>query len=248
MKACVNAFRLQKAGNADSEYEDSFWPQTSCEQTLPARIAVADGATDAVYSGLWANILVRAWGRRRIKTASFPEGVGKQAKIWQRIIRHRRKPWYVEEKVRLGTYAAFIGVDLDHTPGSSSGSWSAIACGDCCLFHVRDTELITPFPVSRSSEFSNSPLLLSTSGMNRDDLNRVQTATGSWEEGDCFYLMSDALAYWFMAKCELGAVPWQLLSDITLARQPSFQVWVQDLRERHELKNDDCTLVSVTFE
>jgi hypothetical protein len=248
MKACVNAFRLQKAGNAPSEYEDAFWPRTSCEESFPLRVAAADGATDAVYSGLWANILVRSWGRRDLNNLRFARDVAQKAKLWQRIIRHRQLPWYVEEKARSGTYAAFAGVELDNTPGLSSGSWMAVACGDCCLFQIRGPELQAAFPVARSDDFTNSPVLLSTRTMRGDDVSAIQIATGAWEEGDCLYLMTDALACWFLGKCEAGEVPWQLLMDITLAGDPPFPVWINGLRERNELKNDDCTLISITFE
>ena len=248
MKACVNAFRIQKAGNAASEYEDSFWPLKPCEITLPTRIAVADGATDAVYSGLWANILVRAWGQKRINGDTLSQEIAKKSSVWKRIIRDRQLPWYVEEKARLGTYAALLGLELHHIPGSSAGTWSAIACGDCCLFQIRGKELITRFPVSCADDFSNAPVLLSTNNMNGEDVGAIQAANGTWEEEDIFYLMTDALACWFLRQCESGSVPWQLLSDISFTENPSFSTWVADLRDRQELKNDDCTLVSVSFE
>ena len=84
--------------------------------------------------------------------------------------------------------------------------------------------------------------------MNEEDLNGIVTASGTWQDGDNIYLMSDALACWFLMRCESGSIPWQLLNDITLAGTPSFPAWITQLRERRELKNDDCTLVSITFE
>jgi hypothetical protein len=60
--------------------------------------------------------------------------------------------------------------------------------------------------------------------------------------------MTDALAAWFLSRCEQGTVPWQILRDVTLAGDPPFDDWINRLREQREIKNDDCTLVSVAFE
>ena len=251
MRVYIDVFRTQKAGNAESEYEDAFW-QPKCQGAFHGdalRIAAADGATDSIFSGFWAYLLVRAYGRRRMDNSKFPEHVANLGRLWARIVRRRRPmPWYAEEKARSGAHAAFLGVELIQAPDSSAGNWSALACGDCCFFQLRAAEMITAFPVSCADDFSSTPLLLSSGGMTSNELGAVRTATGSWQEGDCLYLMTDALACWFLSTCEKGLVPWELLRDLTLAKTPPFESWVADLRLRHEIKNDDCTLVSVTFE
>ena len=247
MQATVSIFWLQKAGHSESEYEDACWPRTSCIETLPARIAVADGATDAVYSGLWAYLLVEAWGSRRFEEIS-KETISATAEGWQQTIQNRVMPWYVEEKASQGTYAAFIGVDLDYSPQSDSGSWSAFACGDCCLFQIRDGKMLTAFPITQSKDFSNSPLLLCTRIMDTNDLNGIRKDAGKWRPGDSFYFMSDALACWFLTKCESDSTSPDLLDDPNLESESSFKKWIGDLRGLQELKNDDCTLVTVSFE
>ena len=244
MQATVSTFRLPKAGNSESEYEDSSWPCNSCVETLPARIAVADGATDAVFSGLWAYLLVEAWGLQRLKEVSA-ESVGVVAAAWQQIVQNRVVPWYVEEKAKQGSYAAFIGVDIDCSAESGWGHWSATACGDCCLFQIREGQLLTAFPMTQSKDFSNSPSLLCTRSMDANDLNGIRNDTGEWRAGDSLYLMSDALACWFLAKCESDLASPNLLS---LESESSFEKWIEDLRGLQELKNDDCTLVTVYFE
>lgn len=242
-RAYVSVFHLEKAGNSPSEYEDAFWPLKSGEAELPLRVAAADGATDAVFSGLWADILVRSWGLRHLNAQNFSQEVAKKAKIWRRRTQHRQVPWYVEEKARSGSFAALIGVELCQT-----GTWAAIACGDCCIFQIRDRELITAFPVSRSGDFSNSPALLTTGLMGRHLADAIRSEDGTWEPGDHLYLMTDALACWFLGKHELGCLPWKVLSEVALTGRPSFSDWVTSLRKGKEIKNDDCTLVSVTLE
>lgn len=250
MKIYVDVFCTQKAGNAEFEYEDAFWPPAMRSTPLGdrVRIAAADGATDSLSSGLWARLLVRAYGKRRLEREELPEQLARLGRVWSRVIRRRPLPWYAEQKAEAGAHAAFVGLELTEAADSAGGNWSALACGDSCFFQLRTAEVVNAFPLSRSEEFSNSPVLLCSRATRREQPPGIETATGMWTEGDCFYLMTDALAAWFLGRCEKGTVPWQSLRDVTLAKDPPFDDWIARLREQNELKNDDCTLVSVTFE
>ena len=250
MKVYVDVFRTQKAGNSELEYEDAFWPPHPHKilDKNVVRIAVADGATDAIFSGLWARLLVKTYGRHRLDVAEFSERVARLGRAWNRIVTRRPLPWYAEERARAGAFAALIGVELTEGNDPASGEWSAMACGDSCFFQLRNNEVVHAFPLTRSEEFSSTPFLLSSAGGSSSGLDGISVATGSWSEGDCFYLMTDALACWFLTSCEQGSMPWQLLRNITLAKDPPFEAWISELRESRQIKNDDCTLVSVTLE
>lgn len=247
----IDSFHTQKAGNAASEYEDAFWTPAPTARLREdgLRIAIADGATDAVYSGLWARLLVKAYGKRRMNGDTARDHLTRAARVWGRVVARRPLPWYAEEKARSGTYAALIGLELSCGGGADgdSGSWSALACGDSCFFHLRSDALIGSFPVMRSEEFSNSPVLLGSHPRTRG-IEGIRMASGTWQEGDCFYLMSDALASWFLSCCEAGDVPWRALRDVTIAKKPDFEEWIASLRRKRAIKNDDCTLIGVSFE
>lgn len=243
----VDVFHTQKAGNSASEYEDASWPAESIlnrEENL--RVAVADGATETVYSGLWARLLVRAYGKRRMTNETARLHLTKAAQVWERAIACKPLPWYAEEKVRAGAYAALVGLELSRDDGGC-GSWSALACGDSCFFQLRSDKVIQSFPITRSEEFSNAPLLLGSHPQVRG-LEGIRITNGRWQEGDCFYLMSDALASWFLTRCEAGEVPWQWLRNVIFAKEPSFGEWIASLRRERAIKNDDCTLIGLSSE
>ena len=42
------------------------------------------------------------------------------------------------------------------------GYWKVAAYGDSCIFHIRNSNLIKSFPLSYSSEFNNTPNLISS--------------------------------------------------------------------------------------
>jgi hypothetical protein len=69
---------------------------------------------------------------------------------------------------------------------------------------------------------------------------------GEWKDGDVFYLMTDALACWFLKRWELGSSPLLLLNEVQ--NQTDFERLVEDQRVdatedgARKLKNDDVTL------
>jgi Protein phosphatase 2C len=250
MRLFPGALWVAKDGNAQFEYEDACWTPRQCNplEGQSFRFAVADGATDAVFSGLWAQILVRAFGKRNLTANTNGALISRLRKMWSRSVGHRPLPWYAEEKLRSGAFAALIGFELVENQQGGTGTWTATACGDCCLFQVRGPNLVTAFPITSSEQFTNSPHLLCSIGPGTDDFARLSSTAGEWMEGDCFYLMTDALANWFLVECETRCVPWQTLRDITLPTDPPFGSWIEGLRRAKQIRNDDCTLLSIGFE
>ena len=61
MRLFYEAMWIQKAGSPEEEYEDAFWPRRSVsgESRQKETFAIADGATESSFSGVWAKQLVR---------------------------------------------------------------------------------------------------------------------------------------------------------------------------------------------
>jgi hypothetical protein len=128
------------------------------------------------------------------------------------------------------------------------GAWSALAVGDSCLFLVRDGQLHTALPLSDPEAFGNQPLLLGSRAAANAPLREagaIVTADGTWQPGDTFLLMSDALAATFLAQSlvarsqERGAIE-VLEFERTAA---GFRRWVRCLRAERLMRNDDVSLV-----
>jgi hypothetical protein len=65
---------------------------------------------------------------------------------------------------------------------------------------------------------------------------------GELAAGDRFWLMTDALAAWFLAEHEAGGAPWRELGARTV---DDFAGWVAGRRADGRLKNDDVTLIVI---
>jgi hypothetical protein len=110
---------------------------------------------------------------------------------------------------------------------------------------MRGEDILTLFPLDNSASFTNRPHLLSSNPAdNSRALEHVRTMNGTWVPGDAFYLMTDALACWFMREVEEGGTPWSVLRDLETSDEiKPFREWVADLRMDRAIRNDDVTLL-----
>ena len=97
--------------------------------------------------------------------------------------------------------------------------------------------------MSGSADFDTSPALLGSCNSHPDVIrDRVRFAAGTVAEGDDFFVCTDALAAWFLARTEEGGQPWETLRDLS---DIGFSDWVAQARISDGLRNDDVTLIHV---
>jgi hypothetical protein len=257
MQIFAQSFWLPKHGSSTTEYEDAFWPLAPVDGLLTNdfHCAVADGATEASYSRIWAMLLVRTLCRRLLfDPTSLNQYLPDIQRRWLRLVRRRFRgktvPWFVEEKIESGAYAALLGLYLAHEyPNSDRGKWLATAIGDCCLVQMRGEQIVVAFPIAVSEAFNNRPYLLSSKPAASESIaDKLELQAGSWRVEDTFYLMSDALAQWFLREHEQGNAPWSVLRDLnTRDAAYSFPDWIAELRSRQAIRNDDVTLLRLNI-
>jgi hypothetical protein len=238
------SFSLPKEGNTPEEYEDAF-----AGNPKAGRFAIADGASESSFASLWAQLLVDGFVASR-KGRSAESWFTPLQQRWAEAVDNIELDWFGEEKRQLGAFATFLGLSLKKPQGAREGRWKAVALGDTCIFQVRDDQLLAAFPVCRSDDFSNRPPLVCSrpvGKMQGDPWSQVKKRIGRWKAGDRFFLMSDALAHWFLARLEEQEKPWRAFLTRMAEPNPTTVLtgFVEELRRQSELKNDDTTLVVV---
>lgn len=223
-------FRLPKHGSTRAEYEDAIaWSRSQ------RRFAVADGASASAFARLWAQLLVRAYVRGQLNASRLEDDLAPLQARWSEDVEQRDLPWYAAEQARRGAFAALAGLTLN--PG---GAWNALAIGDCCVFQLRGTELLTATPLTDAEAFDNQPLLLGSRAPANQQLRcagAIVESAGEWLPGDTFLLMSDALAAMFLrADAALDALTFERTAT-------GFHQWVCELRAQRALRNDDVSLL-----
>lgn len=254
MRVFAQAFWLPKAGNSEEEYEDSYYPEGLREEELfdreseYFRFAIADGATETSFSRLWAQLLTRAYGRGHLRNDQFKELLVPLQKAWRRRATRGHLPWYAEEKIRMGAFSSLLGLSLMNNNASDTwhGTYEVLAIGDSCIFQVRGDKVISCYPLHHSTQFTNRPVLISSKpDMDRVIFESINMYRGQWQTDDAYFLMTDALACWFLQECEHGNTPWRILRDLGARNQQPFPEWIINLRVNGLIKNDDVTLVRI---
>lgn len=130
--------------------------------------------------------------------------------------------------------------------------WEAFALGDCCLFQYRKGKLLHSLPLTASAEFNSCPYLISSREENNKDISKLFVRReGTWEAGDQFLLMSDAIACWLLQQEERNEAP--LLELESIRDDEEFREWIAELRStkgengRPLLKNDDVTIFHLSL-
>jgi hypothetical protein len=110
--------------------------------------------------------------------------------------------------------------------------------------------LVAAIPLDDPADFTVRPLLLGSRPVANADLQTmgaVVTIDGTWQPGDSFLLMSDALAALFLTRVAAsGNAPLAALDfDGTAA---GFRTWIRRLRSEGCLRNDDVSLLWLDIE
>jgi hypothetical protein len=221
------ALRAPKGGHSAEEYEDAW-------SAGGGRFAVSDGASEASYAALWARLLAEGFvaAPRPWAGLGWLEG---PRRAWSAAVDGLDLPWYAEMKREQGAYATLLGLAVRR------GRWRALAVGDSCLIRARPGRPPRAFPLRRAADFGNQPALL---GSRPGPAPTPARARGLCRPGDRLFLMTDALAQWFLRRAEDGGRPADDLARLLDGPDDAFGTWVEQ-RRGDGLRNDDVTLLAV---
>ncbi len=245
MFSVTRTLRLPKEGNSDAQYEDAsaVLPEGG-GPTGALSVALSDGASSAIFAREWARLLADSFCSAEGLPASDDALFARVAELgaeWRAAVSGKATSWYAQERLPGGSSATLLLGRFSAGEGGGSANLSALAVGDVCLFVVRDGRLKYGFPKTRSRQFDDRPGLLTTEASagpeKRPAVLRFETGA---QPGDRFFLMTDALAQFFLAEFEAKRKPWDALPS-----PEGLAGWAKERRDAGTLKNDDVTLVEV---
>lgn len=261
MAITFSCFSLPKEGEPEISNRDAYLVLELPLKKGYFRVAVADGATQSYLSGDWAHFLVnmivnskkKSLGRNGIYNFfSINKFYEKWSDYVREYIQKRQNQgnalkWYEEEGLVTGSDSTLLYIEFKYSEKLKKGKLSAHAIGDTCLAHLHENNINTLFPIMQSVDFNNHPPLISSVSNNNNDLTDFEnTTTFTIVNTDTLYLMTDALALWFIYDHEYGGKPWEDI-DNNSADNDAFRKWIADLRDKKLLENDDITLIRIQF-
>ena len=240
----IQSFSVQKAGNAIAECEDIWhFVKPITKRNPMVSIALSDGATESSFAREWAKELVTTFVNRDLPWQEVYDCATTWLlplqTTWHQWLAHQNLSWFAKRKAAEGAFATFVSLEV-----FADLSWKSLAVGDSCLFIVRDRNLQKSFPLQNSHEFNNRPKLIGTN-VKAANIHTLQIH-GEAKFGDRFYLTTDAIACWIFKQLEANQDPWVKLDEIS--SHDLFANWVTELRDRHEIANDDTTLLCLQIQ
>lgn len=230
-----------KLGNDEREYEDAFAARDD-----RGKYAIADGASDSIFSGIWARNLVNTFvgmdGPDSEDTSDVIHSLIRSSRdSWYRDIKWGDLGLFVKNKAIKGSFSTFLGIDLHRN--DTGYIVDIIAVGDSCIMYLLDGKLES-FPIDDPGKFSNTPNLIWSgygapfSGEFRWKKPEFSTLSLELEEGESIMLATDALSKWILENRETS---WDQLMDCG-----GHESLFDDLRRKREMRNDDITLAIIT--
>lgn len=237
MKILLKGFIFPKKQEQYSDCADNY----AFNQNY-LKFAISDGVSRSFFPKIWSEILVNQYVSKDCwKEEEFIDTCQKE---WQQeITQIVQKPdvmYYTKNAFvnRAPACATFLGLQIF----PKEKKWIGQALGDTFLFFVphnfqsfEEVQIVTnkPEPI----EFDNYPDYLVSIGNKHKGVPKElknQTLT----EGT-FYLMTDALAEWFLTLKEkaIYKTNWESQSD--------FERFINEAREQNELKDDDSTIMII---
>lgn len=243
----TKCFSCSKGGNAPCENEDAYSLPDADSSLQKIRIGIADGATESSFSKEWAALLVDHYKmipdfNTNFLNIVFPE----IRKAWLDRINYASLEWWAQQKMEMGAFASFLGIDID----LSTGITNMVAVGDSNSFVFRDEKMMAAFPILHSEIFSNTPFLISSEPLkNATNTPLFLQSNFTLLAGDILVVGTDAISQWILKEVELGNYQIDQLIDLlgTKNSPSSFQIWLDEKRKTHEIKNDDTTIIIIQF-
>ena len=240
----IVCFTMPKIGEQEADNQDAY-----CCSDDRSMVAIADGASTSLFAKEWANLLVEDFCHRQQEPF---ENLHRNWQQWLKPLQQQwisysnqikqdpNIPWYVKgSQEKNSASATFIGLKL-HPPNQTGKKiWEAIAIGDSCLFQFKKLSgKIIFFPINKSSDFRTVTECFNS--LPQYNVSQPKYLQDNYDPGDIFLLATDALAEWLLQAIQTTKREDQSL--ISIAEKQEFEDFIQNLRDKKLIKNDDTTL------
>jgi len=234
MKIRIKGFITSKKSELYSDCADNY--AINREHN---KFAISDGVSKSFFPKVWSDILVKKYVNQ--KDWKNEEFIIECQKEWQakidEIVSHPNVKYYTRNAYNTKTpaLATFVGLQFIE----SEQKWIAQALGDSFLFFIPKDSNKIEIQLSSKAEpvvFDNFPDYFSSISIHPQK-GKVKIKERPMVEGT-FYLMTDALAEWFLQNTEQAK---QILDNIKTQEQ--YLETIANERNANRLNDDDSAIL-----
>lgn len=237
MKINIKGFITSKKSELYSDCADNY--AINIEHN---KFSISDGVSKSFFPKIWSDILVNKYVNQK-DWKDNNEFIVESQKEWQskidEIVNQPETKWFTKSQYNRKdpALATFVGLQFLE----SDQKWIAQALGDSFLFFIPKNSTEIEIKLSTKPEpivFDNFPDYLSSIGNSHK--GEKKPIKGEKIKEGTFYLMTDALAEWFINDTEQAV---QKLKNIQ--NQEQFLVTIEDERNTNRLNDDDCAILII---
>lgn len=238
MKVSIKGFITCKSAEQYIDCADNYAVNKSSH-----RFSVSDGVSKSYFPKVWSEILVTQFVERT--DLKEKELIKVCQEEWQKrideLVSLPETKWFTKSQYsrKDPALATFVGLQFFE----KEKKWSASALGDSFLFFVPNglkdyqKELVKLSSKGEPIVFDNFPDYLTSIGDSHK--GRPKEKSGNIKNGT-FYLMTDALAEWFINEGE------NAIGKITVWKsQSDFERFISQAIEENQMTNDDCAILCI---
>jgi hypothetical protein len=241
MQVTIKGYITSKESELFSDCADRY----AYDQTHH-KFSISDGVSKSFFPKYWAEYLVKEFvSREKIEDETFlPECQEKWLKKITEIVSKPTVKWFTQNAFnkKSPALATFVGLQFFE----KEKKWEASALGDSFLFFVPKQMKTFEDCIILSSKkepiiFDNFPDYFSSIG--EKFKGKVKQISKRDLKDGTFYLMTDALAEWFINEKEnaIGKIDvWQ--------NQKDFERFIDEERQTEKLGNDDSAILIINVE
>lgn len=236
MEIKLKGFITSKKSELYSDCADNYAINTEHN-----KFAISDGVSKSFFPKIWSDLLVNKYVNQ--KDWKDEEFISESQKQWkskiEEIVGQPETKWFTKSQYNRKdpALATFVGLHFLET----EQKWIAQALGDSFLFFIPKGSTDIEVKLSSKPEpivFDNFPDYLSSIGNSHK--GEKKPVKGEKIKEGTFYLMTDALAEWFLKDTKL-AIP--KLTNIQ--NQEQFLVTIEDERNANRLNDDDSAVLMI---
>lgn len=236
MQIKIRGYIMSKKGELYSDCRDNYALDASLH-----RFAISDGVSRSFFPGIWSELLVTSFVNSstqiNILISSCQEEWMRQVKsiVESPDVKYFTRNAYNRKTPGMATFVGLVFSEKDKT-------WHATALGDSYLFFIPDkaanfkTDLIVLSSKDDPEVFDNYPDYFSSIGNHNGTIKE----TGGQLQPGTFYMMTDALAEWFLKQGEYVSDKIKVWNE-----QLHFERYIEGLRDHEEISNDDTSILII---
>lgn len=210
------------------------------------RVVLCDGASESFDSRYWAELLANKF----LCDPEIKSGwIADLLSTYRGQFDYQQMSWSKQASFDRGSFSTLLGVQFF----SSENLVKLTGIGDTVAFLLCAGSMVDSYPYTHADEFQRRPRLLSTNLEHNEFISSPDFESSynkKWiidkDKPHHILIMTDAMAEWVLRSSQTNNFAWERL--LCLRKLRDFEELVLSERSASNMKIDDTTLITITFE